>query len=130
MILLGTSGLLCYYHRDEPEHDDAVALFNASTASLTHRYVLAEFVALANARGLPRRGALAFAADLLDDPDIEIVWVEEALHRSALALLQARQDKSYSLCDAVSFVLLRARGLSDALTTDHHFEQEGFTKLL
>jgi len=23
-----------------------------------------------------------------------------------------------------------ARGLTDALTTDHHFEQEGFTKLL
>ncbi|MEH2285259.1 MAG: hypothetical protein V7K90_28760 [Nostoc sp.] len=42
----------------------------------------------------------------------------------------ARQDKSYSLCDAVSFVLMRQRGVTEALTTDHHFEQEGFRRLL
>ena len=61
---------------------------------------------------------------------VEIVWVDEALHQAAFALLEARLDKTYSLCDAVSFVLMRQRGLSDALTTDHHFEQEGFRKLL
>jgi predicted nucleic acid-binding protein len=35
-----------------------------------------------------------------------------------------------SLCDAVSFVLMRARGILEALSTDHHFEQEGFLRLL
>ena len=39
-------------------------------------------------------------------------------------------DKTYSLCDAVSFVLMRGRGMTDALTTDRHFEQEGFRRLL
>jgi len=38
--------------------------------------------------------------------------------------------KTYSLCDAVSFVLMRRRSLSEALTTDRHFEQEGFRRLL
>lgn len=42
----------------------------------------------------------------------------------------ARLDKSYSLCDAISFLVMRQRGLSEALTTDHHFEQEGFVRLL
>ena len=41
-----------------------------------------------------------------------------------------RFDKNYSLCDAVSFILMRRRGLYEALTTDHHFEQEGFRRLL
>ena len=45
-------------------------------------------------------------------------------------LLNRRLDKSYSLCDAVSFVLMHQRKLVDALTTDRHFEQEGFRKLL
>lgn len=44
--------------------------------------------------------------------------------------LQARPDKNYSLCDAVSFMVMGQRGMTDALTTDHHFEQEGFTRLL
>jgi predicted nucleic acid-binding protein len=55
--------------------------------------------------------------------------VEKALHQAALALLHARLDKTYSLCDAISFLLMRGRGLSEALTTDRHFEQEGFVRL-
>ena len=47
-----------------------------------------------------------------------------------MKLLFERQDKTYSLCDAVSFVLMRRRGMTDALTTDQHFEQEGFVRLL
>ncbi len=42
------------------------------------------------------------------DAAIEIVWVDEALHTTAVELMQARPDKTYSLCDAVSFVLMRA----------------------
>ncbi|MBM4082592.1 MAG: type II toxin-antitoxin system VapC family toxin, partial [Planctomycetes bacterium] len=58
------------------------------------------------------------------------VWVTEELHRRALTFLQARPDKTYSLSDAVSFVLMRDRGIRDALTTDRHFDQEGFVRLL
>lgn len=47
-----------------------------------------------------------------------------------MKLLIDRQDKTYSLCDAVSSVLTRRRGTTDALTTDRHFEPEGFVKLL
>jgi predicted nucleic acid-binding protein len=32
--------------------------------------------------------------------------------------------------DAVSFVLMRKRGIQEALSTDHHFEQAGFSTLL
>jgi predicted nucleic acid-binding protein len=47
-----------------------------------------------------------------------------------MSLLLARQDKTYTLCDAVSFVLMRKRQITEALTTDRHFEQEGFRRLL
>jgi len=47
-----------------------------------------------------------------------------------MTLLQSQTDKTYSLCDAISFILMRDRGVTDALTTDHHFEQAGFIRLL
>ena len=97
---------------------------------LTHSHVLAELVALALVRRFPRAEVLAFVVDLVDNPDIETVWVNEQLHREAMQLLVDRPDKTYSLCDAVSFVLMRQRNMTNALTTDRHFEQEGFVRLL
>ncbi|MEE3718946.1 hypothetical protein V2H45_19560 [Tumidithrix elongata RA019] len=55
---------------------------------------------------------------------------KEDLHQEAIDLLRNRLDKNYSLCDAVSFVLMRSKGVIKALTTDRHFEQEGFVRLL
>ena|SRR5437870_5067479 len=129
-MLLDTSGFLCLHHKAEPFHDQACALYKQARVRLTHSYVLAEFVALANARRLPRLPALTYVTDLLENPDIETVWVDEALHREAMTLLLARPDKTYSLCDAVSFILMRQRHITEGLTTDHHFEREGFRRLL
>lgn len=130
-MLLDTSGLLCYLHRDEPQHSEAVRLINSSKLRLlTHSYVLAELIALALVRRFPRSAVLTYVIDLLDSPDIEVIWVDEQLHREAMKLLVDRADKTYSLCDAVSFVLMRQRGVTEALTTDRHSEQEGFVRLL
>lgn len=129
-MLLDTSGLLCLHHKGETFHELACAEYRKSTVRITHDYVLAEFVALASARGLPREPALLFVRDLIDNPDIHVTWVEPSLCSEALNLLFARLDKGYSLCDAVSFVLMRRHTIQDNLTTDRHFQQEGFRRLL
>jgi predicted nucleic acid-binding protein len=129
-MLVDTAGLLCFFDRDNEHHVDAIQLLEDATVRVIHSYVLVEFVALCHARRLNRAGALALTAECMDNPAIECVWVDEFLHRDAQTLLESRTDKNYSLCDAVSFLLMQRRGLNDALTTDHHFEQEGFVKLL
>ena len=91
-MLIDTSGFLCLHHRAEPQHADAAILFDAASFRLTHSYVrfahqrlrlmvLAEFVALAYSRSLPRREPLSFVADIQDDPEIEVVYVDERLHK-------------------------------------------------
>jgi uncharacterized protein len=85
---------------------------------------------LALVRRFSRLATLVFVSDLLINPDIEVVWVDEALHCEAIKLLMEHPDKNYSLCNAVSFVLMRQRSLNESLTTDRHFEQEGFQRLL
>lgn len=129
-MLLDTSGLLCLHFRTEPHYDTARDLFFAAPGRLTHPYVLAEYPAAVTARRLNRPAALEFLTTLRENPDIEVVWVDEKLHHEAVDLLLARPDKTYSLCDAVSFILMRQRRMTDALTTDKHFEQEGFRRLL
>jgi predicted nucleic acid-binding protein len=130
LIFLDTSGLLCLHHVDEPQHSDTLTFFGAAGPKITHDYVLAEFVTLAMVRGLPRRQTLAYVSALIAHPEVEVVWVDEPLYRQALHLLEAQADKRYSLCDAVSFVLMAQRRMRDALTTDHHFEQGGYVRLL
>lgn len=129
-MLLDTSGLLCLHDVDEPFHVLAHQFFDAAPDWVTHSYVLAGFVALTNSRDLDRRAALQFIAHVPFYHHVSTVWVDEKLHDDAVRLLEARLDKDYSLCDAVSFVLMRRGDFSDALTTDRHFEQEGFVRLL
>jgi predicted nucleic acid-binding protein len=129
-MLLDTSGLLCCLDAAEVRHQDAVTFFEAGALKVTHNYVLVELVALAHARNYPRELALSYVADIVSHPDIDIVWVDQRRHSSALQMLQSQLDKSYSLCDAVSFLSIRERGIRDALTTDHHFDQAGFHRLL
>jgi predicted nucleic acid-binding protein len=129
-MFLDTSGLLCHQYTDEIQHLPALRLFESSGRKLTHSYVLAEFLALVTARRLNRAQAVTFLQYLPLHPLVEIIWVDQLLHEQALALIKARPDKAYSLYDAVSFVLMKERGLLEALTTDHHFEQEGFRRLL
>ena len=129
-MLLDTSGLFCLLHQREPQHLTAKRIYSAAVARFTHNYILDELVSLAHSRRIPRRDTLNFSQQLLNDSKVEIVWIDEALHQQALELLFARADKTYSLCDAVSFVLMRERNETEALTTDRHFEQEGLVRLL
>jgi predicted nucleic acid-binding protein len=52
--------------------------------------------------------------------------------REAVAwhLWKSRPDKEWSLVDCSSFIVMQQRGLTEALTTDHHFAQVGFIRLL
>ncbi len=129
-MLLDTSGLLCCLDVAEVRHHDAITFFEAEPLKLTHNYVLVEFVALAHARKYPRHIALSFVADIATHPDIDVVWVDEQRHAAGLTMLKVQLDKSYSLCDAISFLLMTERAVREALTTDRHFEQAGFVRLL
>jgi predicted nucleic acid-binding protein len=59
-----------------------------------------------------------------------VVHIDPELDEQAWQLLSNRQDKHWSLVDCASFVLMNQRGLVEALTTDQHFEQAGFVRLL
>lgn len=129
-MLLDTSGLMCLFDRKDYRHASAVKYYDSATRRLVHNYVFAEFVALAIARRAPLAEALKFIDAIHRTEEIETVWVDPHVHESAMQLLIQFEDKRWSLCDAVSFLLMTAYSMAQALTTDHNFEQAGFVRLL
>jgi len=98
---------------------------------LTTNYILCELVALLTSPlRIPRPSVVQFIDGLKNSPFVEIVHVDLALDADAWDLLRNRQDKEWSLVDCASFVLMQQRSVTEALTTDHHFEQAGFIRLL
>ncbi len=66
----------------------------------------------------------------LDGNVVEVVFHTHDAFLQGLELYENRLDKGYSLIDCISMLAMRERGIHEALTHDHHFEQEGFTILL
>ena len=87
--------------------------------------VLTEFLAFYSATDLRTRAA-AFIQRILYAVGTTVIPQTRAGFLDALALYQARPDKYYSLTDCVSMQAMRREGLTDVLTNDHHFTQEGF----
>lgn len=61
---------------------------------------------------------------------VEMIQIDAAMHHVAWRLLAERPDKLWSWVNCASFVVMRERQITAALTTDHHFEQAGFSRLL
>src|SRR2546421_5310319 len=127
-MLIDTSGFFSLYSEEDEHHARASDIFRNTPRRITTNYVLAGYVAIAFVRRLPRARVVEFSEEVLDDESVEAIWVNEDLHRRGVELLQQRLDKTYSLCDAVSFVFMRERGETEALSTDRHFEQEGLVR--
>jgi predicted nucleic acid-binding protein len=93
--------------------------------------VLSELLAFFSNRGPSLR---KIASDIVDGirtaPNVEVVSQSRESFDVAFAMYKCRHDKEYSLVDCRSFVLMRQQEISEALTNDHHFEQEGYTILL
>ena len=61
-----------------------------------------------------------------DDAELTVVPLDDALLAKAMELFSKRPDKNRSFTDCISFTVMSERGMVDALTGDHHFEQAGF----
>jgi predicted nucleic acid-binding protein len=100
-----------------------------------HRPVLlTDFILLELGNVLSSVGQRSLFSKLADrlrsDPNIRIVSASRDLLDKGLRLFSRREDKEWSLTDCTSFVIMQEEDLTEALTTDHHFEQAGFTVLL
>jgi predicted nucleic acid-binding protein len=134
-VFIDTAGWAVLFVRTEPQHAQASALFRQwkwqGQRLVTTNYVLTELVSLfISPLCVPRPAQFRYIDTIRAVPYVEIVDVDPALDAAGWALLKSRLDKEWSLVDAASFIVMQERGIIEALTTDHHFEQAGFMRLL
>jgi len=96
---------------------------------VTTEWILTE-VGDALAQSQKRETFLQILADERNDPQTTIVSASHELFTRGAQLFADRPDKDWSLTDCTSFVVMDERGVTDALTADHHFHQAGFVALL
>ena len=134
-VFIDTAGWAVLFVRTEPQHAQASALFRQwkrrGRQLVTTNYILAELVSLfTSPLCVPRSAQFRYIDTIKATPYVEIVHMDPALDAASWALLKSRPDKVWSLVDAASFIVMQERGISEALTSDHHFEQAGFVRLL
>jgi predicted nucleic acid-binding protein len=76
-----------------------------------------------------RHRAASATEKILTSPDTEVVRHTHERLLSGLALYKTRADKGYSLTDCISMKTMRERNITEVLTHDQHFAQEGFIVL-
>lgn len=96
---------------------------------LTTEFVLLE---VADALSIPaiRSQTVAFINGLRQLSILEIIPISQTLLVESWTLYSQRLDKEWGLTDCSSFVVMTQEKITQAFSSDRHFEQAGFIKLL
>jgi hypothetical protein len=134
-LFADTSGWGNLVDPTQPYHSLTATLYRAARQQgrkiVTTNYIVAELIALMNSPlNIPRPKTIAFIESLKISPYVEIIHIDANLDEETWQLLKSRPDKEWSLADCASFVVMRQRNIGEVLTTDHHFEQADFVRLL
>lgn len=132
-FLLDTSGWIALLNSRDTHHQEALNTWGQLLTS-GHAIILTDWVIAETGNGLARnKNASPFIGSLqrlLTSSRLELIFVDSELMDEALSLYATHSDKSWELVDCASFALMRRLNISQAFTSDRHFEQAGFQCLL
>jgi uncharacterized protein len=124
---------LALLNSGDPQHADADQIWREiirqrTTVVLTD-WVIAE-TGNGSARSRRRTRFVDAVRATIRDPRVDLISINGELLDSALEFYALHADKSWGLVDCCSFLVMREHGITEAFTSDVHFEQAGFTRLL
>ena len=123
-VLWDSSAVLAVLDAADADHEHAADVARRialeARPSFITNYIEAEAHAL-----LLRKLGRALAREWLLSGGLPVIRVLPEEEAQAQAILARHQDKDWSLCDAISFAVLEARGVRTAFTFDQHFRQYG-----
>lgn len=125
-VFMDTYALIAWINARDAAHQAVKSYLDTYSGNIvTTEWVLLEF---ADAFSLSSTKPFAIEAikRIHRLPMFLVVGFDPAVYQAGFDLYETRPDKDWSLTDCISFAVMSERGLTEALTADHHFEQAGF----
>lgn len=126
-VFVDTSAFYASFTPDDAHHVAAAEvlrqLIKNKTELTTTNYIVLECASL-----IQRRKGYSYAERFVTEAheDLQIIWVDEALHQRALSLWKRAARRELSLVDCSSFTAMRHAGIHKVLAFDAHFSEHGF----
>lgn len=129
-ILVDIAYVLALVNERDQYHDRAqelADLFEGRNLLITDAVLLE--IGNALARGFKKQ-AIEIISYFIESEEVEIFRHSSQIFDKAFALYKKYDDKEWSLVDCISFIVMRERGIKQALTFDRHFDQAGFVAIM
>lgn len=98
---------------------------------ITTDEVMIEFLTALSASGeYLRSTAVKIVREIYQKTNIKVLPQTRETFLKGLELYEKRLDKKYSLTDCISMNTLKQENITDILSNDNHFSQEGFNILI
>ena len=133
-IFVDTSGFYALIVGKDENHGRAEELFKLAQREawrlVTTNAVVFETQALLLHRARPGRETALKFLDAVQNDAYDVVRVRKNDEEKALALIREHEDKLYSFCDALSFVVMERLRIREAIAFDQDFRSYGKFTLL
>ncbi|MBF2079074.1 MAG: type II toxin-antitoxin system VapC family toxin [Synechococcales cyanobacterium T60_A2020_003] len=134
-LFVDTSRWASFFDSREPTHRQAAQILTTAYQNqhtiVTSNYILTELVSLLHSPlRIPRSKLFTIIDTIKATPYLDIIHIDLATDADAWNLCKSRSDRAWSLVDCSSFILMQRQNIQAALTTDRHFDQAGFIRLL
>jgi predicted nucleic acid-binding protein len=123
-VLLDSSAILALADASDRHHREAIAIAARLGAERRPVFVTHAIELEAHALLLRKLGR-GPAREWLLRGGLSVVRATRGEEDAARELIASHEDKDWSLCDALSFVLIVQRRAAGAFSFDHHFRQVG-----
>lgn len=129
---IDTSFLIALETHDDMHHQSALNFWRELLVSkpsfLSTNFIIDEVATYFNSRNKHFK-AVEIGNCLLKSFSINLIHVDESVFLEGWDFFSQHDDKSYSLTDCISFVVMNRFNTLKSLTFDRHFEQAGFLRL-
>ena len=128
-VFVDTGAFFAVLIPEDLHHERARAIFARASKEgwqlVTTNIVVIETRALLLNRAHGGRPSALALLDVIESDEYHLERVRESDEAAAIALVRAHEDKTYSLCDAMSFVVMERMNITDAIAFDRHFAEYG-----